>query len=60
MRKEGSNDFERSVKNANNLEEVRKATSALKGEVKESLKPPLQLLRDITSRLKLKGEFYSS
>ena len=56
MRKEGSSNFERSVKNAHNLEEVRKATSEYKEEVKESLKLPLQLLRDITSRLKLKGE----
>lgn len=58
MRREGSNNFERSVKNANNLEEVRKATSDCKEEVKESLKPALQLLRDITSRLKLKGESF--
>lgn len=58
MRKEGSNDFERSVKNANNLEAVRKATSKSKEEVRESLKPPLQFLRDITSRLKLKGESF--
>ena len=56
MRKEGSSNFERSVKNAHNLEEVRKATPECKEEVKESLKLPLQLLRDITSRLKLKGE----
>ena len=56
MRKEGSNDFERSVKHANNLEQVRKATSDLKKEVKESLLPPLQLLNDITSRLKLKNK----
>lgn len=56
MRKEGSSNFERSVKNAHNLEQVRKATSEYKEEATESLKPPLQHLRDITSRLNLKGE----
>ena len=38
MRKEGSNNFERSVKNAHNLEEVHKATSKSKEEVKECLR----------------------
>ena len=50
MRKEGSANFERSVNN------IRKATSELKKNVKESLTPPTQLLRDITGRLKLKDK----
>ena len=57
MRKEGSDNFERRVKHANNLEEVRKATSELK-EVKESLLPPLQLLNYITGRLILKDQHF--
>ena len=40
------------------LEEVRKATSELKEEVKESLLPPLQLLNDITGRLTLKDRHF--
>ena len=58
MRKQGSSDFERSVRNAHNLEEVQEATSKSKEEVKESMKPPIQLLRDITNRLKLNGESF--
>ena len=60
MRKEGSSEFEKAIKNANNLNAVREATKqSYKHEVRTSLQPSLQLLTAITSRLELKGEPFS-
>ena len=55
--RQGSSEFEKAIKNANNLNAVREATKqSYKNEVSTSLQPPLQLLTSITSCLKLKGE----
>ena len=60
MRKEGSPEFEKAIKNANSINAVREAAKEqFKHEVKASLQPPLKLLGDITSRLELKKEPFS-
>ena len=60
MRKEGSPEFEKAIKNANNLNALREATNIkYRDEVKTSLQQPMQLLASVTSRLQLKGEPFS-
>ena len=56
MRKEGSEEFERAIKYASNLKQLREATVQLKEQVKESMHQPIDLLTDITERLELKGQ----
>ena len=56
MRKEGSEVFERAIKYASNLKQLREATVQLKEQVKESMHQPIDLLTDITERLELKGQ----
>ena len=56
MRKEGSPEFERAIKHANNLSQVREASSKYKADVKMSIQPPVELLTSITERLELKGK----
>lgn len=56
MRKEGSEKFERAIKYASNLKQLREATVQTKEEVKESLSQPVELLKIITERLELKGK----
>ena len=56
MRKEGSPEFERAIKHANNLSQVREASSKYKADVKMSIQPPIELLTSITERLELKGK----
>jgi hypothetical protein len=51
MRREGSENFERAIKYAKNLSQLREATSQLEKEVKESLCQPIELLKSITERL---------
>ena len=52
MRKEGSEVFERAIKYASNLKQLREATVQLKEQVKESMHQPIDfLLIDITERL---------
>ena len=61
MRKEGSPEFEKAIKNANNLKALQEASKeTYQDEVKACLEAPLQLLlADITCRLELKKEPFS-
>ena len=60
MRKEGSTDFEKAIKNANNLKAVCAAVKEkYSNEVSACLLPPQQYNNSITSRLTLKGEPFS-
>ena len=60
MRTEGSSDFEKAIKNANNLKALRRATEEnYKDDVKGALTSPLNLLENITKRLELKGKPFS-
>ena len=60
MRKEGSTDFEKAIKNANNLKAVRAAVKEkYSNDVSACLLPPQQLVNSITSRLTFKGEPFS-
>lgn len=53
-------EFEKAIKNANNLNAVREAAKErYRDEVKTSLQPPLQLLTSITNHLELKREPFS-
>ena len=58
MRKEGSEEFERAIKYASNLKQLREATVQLKEQVKESMHQPIDLLTDITERLELKRQMF--
>ena len=60
MRKEGSPEFERAIKYAKNLKQLREATSHLKEDVKQSLYDPIDLLSSVTERLEYKGEEISN
>ena len=53
MRKEGSPEFERAIKN---LKQLCETTSHLKEDVKQSLYDPIDLLSSVTERLELKGK----
>ena len=55
MRAKMSDKFESAIYNANNLHQVREAISSRK-EVVSSLKPPIDLLKSIFTRLELKGQ----
>ena len=53
-------EFEKAIKNANNLNAVHEAAKErYRDEVKTSLQPPLQLLTSITNHLELKREPFS-
>lgn len=56
MRTEGSEEFERAIKHAKNLAQLREAASnKYKTDVELSLQSPIELLTSITQRLELKG-----
>ena len=60
MRTEGSEEFKRSIKHANNLLQIREAFSNYyKADVKMSVQSPNELLLSITERLELKGKPFS-
>ena len=60
MCQEGSPEFEKAIKNANNLKSLREVVKGkFEDDVKSSLQPPVQLLQDVTTRLELKGEPFS-
>ena len=56
MRTEGSQEFERAIKYAKNLSQLREAASNYRSDVKTSIQPPIELLTNITERLELKGK----
>ena len=55
MREKQSEEFESSIVNCNNLQQLRQATSTKKEEVLTSLRPPINLLHSIFKRLEVKG-----
>ena len=59
MRTEGTEEFERSIKHANNLSQIREASSNYKADIKMSVQSPIELLSSITERLELKGKPFS-
>ena len=54
MQTEGSRQFKRAIKHANNLSQIREASSIYKADVKMSVQSPM--LSSITERLELKGK----
>ena len=58
MRQEGSEAFEAAIKTSNNLNQLRKSASSFQEEVKSSLQPPIQLLENVFTRLKLKDNYF--
>ena len=48
MRTEGSQEFERAIKHANNLSQIREASSNYKADVKMLVQSPIELLSSIT------------
>ena len=56
MRAQMSVEFESVVQNCNNLQQLRKAAENRKEELSSSLKPTIDLLHDVFTRLELKGE----
>lgn len=60
MREEGPQHFEASIKNANNIGQLRKSASQFKDEVKATLQPPIDLLSDILKRLTLKDKNFQT
>ena len=60
MRSEGSVEFEKAIKNANNLKALRRASEEnYRNDVMTSLNSPVNLLQNITERLQLKGKNFS-
>ena len=56
MRVKMSDEFESAVQNCNNLQQLRKAADVRRDELSSSLKPTVDLLHDVFTRLELKGE----
>ena len=56
MRVKMSDDFELVVQNCNNLQQLRKAAENKTDELASSLKPTIDLLHEVITRLELKGE----
>lgn len=58
MREKMSDEFESSIINCNNMQQLRQACSLTKDVVKSSLKPPIALLKELMQRLELKGDVF--
>ena len=54
-RKDGGDEFEKAVKSAKNIKDIRKSCSGFKSDVSKSLKSPKDLIASIITRLELKG-----
>ena len=53
-----SDDFESAMQNCNNLQQLRKAAESKRDKLSSSLKPIIDLLHDVITRLELKGESF--
>ena len=55
MREKMGDEFEKAVKSAKNIKDIRKSCSGFKSDVSKSLKSPKDLIASIITRLELKG-----
>lgn len=60
MRAKMSDEFESSIKNCNNLQQLRQAADKNRMDVASSLCPAIDLLHDIFKRLKLKDKAFEA
>ena len=58
MRSQGKEEFEKSVKNSNNLKQMRQNCSSFK-DVQKALQPPIELLKSIIVQLELLDKKFS-